>query len=149
MATDRLTTEELKRLRSVDFSTKPGYVNAEDVLSDEVGEVGSKEREEFDAKARAWYFGELLRDRRKELGMTQKELAERVGRERTYINRIEKGETDLQLSSFIRIADALGFTLKLETPMVSGYGLIANNTGHKYLSDVESISYGKKKKASR
>ena len=62
----------------------------------------------------AWYYGEVLRDRRKELGLTQKELAEKIGRERTYINRIEKGETDLQLSSFLRIADALGITLKLE-----------------------------------
>ena len=40
--------------------------------------------------------------------------AERVGRERTYINRIEKGETDLQLSSFIRIAAALGIMLRLD-----------------------------------
>ena len=46
--------------------------------------------------------------------MTQKELAEKVGRDRTYINRIEKGETDLQLSSFIRIADALGIMLRLD-----------------------------------
>ena len=149
MATNRLTAEDLKKLRSVDFSTKPGYVYAEDVLSDEVGEVGTKEREEFDAKARAWYFGEMLRERRKKLGMTQKELAERVGRERTYINRIEKGETDLQLSSFIRIADALGLTIKLETPAVSGYGVMPACRGQKYLSDVEQVSYGKKKKASR
>ena len=74
----------------------------------------SAKRAEFDAKARAWYYGEMLRERRKELGMTQKELAERVGRERTYINRIEKGETDLQLSSFIRIAEALGIMLRLD-----------------------------------
>jgi len=46
--------------------------------------------------------------------ITQKELAERVGRDRTYINRIEKGETDLQLSSFIRLADALGIMLRLD-----------------------------------
>lgn len=50
---------------------------------------------------------------RKELGMTQKELADKIGRERTYINRIEKGETDMQLSSFIRIASALGLSLQL------------------------------------
>ncbi|MDE5543787.1 MAG: helix-turn-helix domain-containing protein, partial [Bacteroidales bacterium] len=49
-----------------------------------------------------------------ELGLTQKELAGRVGRERTYINRIEKGETDLQLSSFLRITEALNVKLRLE-----------------------------------
>lgn len=111
---DRLTIDELRKLRNMDFSKKPGFVKAEEVLAREVGEIGSPERADFDAKARAWYYSEVLRDRRKEIGMTQRELAERVGRDRTYINRIEKGETDLQLSSFIRIADALGITLRLD-----------------------------------
>lgn len=114
MTNNRLTAEELQKLRQTDFSKKPGFVKAETVLAKEVGEVGTLQRAEFDAKARAWYYGEILRERRKELGMTQKELAERVGRERTYINRIERGETDLQLSSFIRIAEALGVMLRLD-----------------------------------
>ena len=46
--------------------------------------------------------------------MTQKELADQIGKKRTYINRIEKGETDMQLSSFLQIANALGITLRLE-----------------------------------
>ncbi len=111
---NRLTAEELQKLRQTDFSKKPGFVKAEKLFAEEIGETGTPERAEFDAKARAWYYGELLRERRKELGMTQKELAERIGRERTYINRIEKGETDLQLSTFIRIANALGITLRLD-----------------------------------
>ncbi len=110
----RLTAEELEKLRHADLSNKSGFVKASDILARKVGEIGSIEREEFDAKAKAWYYGEILRDRRKELGITQNELAARVGRERTYINRIEKGETDMQLSSFIRIAEALGIALKLE-----------------------------------
>jgi ribosome-binding protein aMBF1 (putative translation factor) len=118
MSTNRLTAEELQKLRNMDFSKKPGYERAEDVLAREVGAPGSPEREEFDAKARAWYYGELLRERRKELGITQKELAERVNRERTYINRVEKGETDMQLSSFIRIASALGIILRLDVNLV-------------------------------
>jgi ribosome-binding protein aMBF1 (putative translation factor) len=115
---NRLTTEELQRLRNTDFSQRPGYQKAEAVLAREVGKAGSPEREEFDAKARAWYYGELLRERRKELGITQKELAARVRRERTYINRVEKGETDLQLSSFLRIASALGIMLRLDVNLV-------------------------------
>ena len=58
--------------------------------------------------------GDKIKKIRAFRGMTQKELAERVGRERTYINRIERGETDLQLSSFIRIAEALGITIRLD-----------------------------------
>lgn len=132
---DKLTSDELQTLRNVNFSEQKGFVNAETILSKEGGEVGSKERELFDAKARAWYYGEILRDRRKELGITQKELAEYIGRERTYINRIEKGETDLQLSSFIRIADALGITLKLEKSPVRPYNTFHVANSQTYLSE--------------
>lgn len=111
---DRLTEEELKKLRQIDFSKQSGFETAENMLAREVGEVGSQERADFNAKAMAWYYGEVLRNRRKALGMTQKELAESIGRERSYISRLEKGETDLQLSSFIRIATALGIILRLD-----------------------------------
>lgn len=113
----KLTEEELLRLRQVDFSKVDGFVDASELLASKVGEKGTLQREDFDAKARAWYYGEMLRDRRKALGMTQKELAEKVGRERTYINRVEKGETDMQLSSFLRIADALGISVRFDVAM--------------------------------
>lgn len=110
----RLSAEELQRLRQTEFSGREGFLDGSQQLADCVGEKGSVERTEFDAKAMAWYYGEILRNRRKELQMTQKELAERVGKERTYINRIERGETDMQLSSFLRISQALGIRLRMD-----------------------------------
>ena len=56
----------------------------------------------------------LLRTRRKELNLTQEEVAEKIGKKRAYISRIEKGKTDMQLSSFISISQALGIKLKTE-----------------------------------
>ena len=78
------------------------------LLDEKYGINGTPEREEFNAKAMAWYYGTLLRNRRKELNLTQKEVAEKIGREQTYIARIEKGRADMQLSSFLRIAAVLG-----------------------------------------
>jgi DNA-binding XRE family transcriptional regulator len=37
----------------------------------------------------------------------QQQLADAVGVKRSFIARIEKGETDMQMSSFLRIANAL------------------------------------------
>ena len=76
--------------------------NADELLNEKYGEEGTENE-----KAQAYYYGNILRDRRKELKMTQKELAEKTGTARSYIARIEKGETDIQLSSFLRIARAL------------------------------------------
>ena len=81
--------------------------NADELLDAKYGAPGTESRREFEEKARAYYYGVILRDRRKELKMTQSELAERTGTARSYIARIERGETDMQLSSFLRIASAL------------------------------------------
>ena len=111
----RLTDEQRTKLKKMDFSMVSGLTLAEDDLSKKYGATGSPSRKEFENKAQAWYYGEILRERRMALKMTQKELAETIGRERTYISRIEKGETDMQLSSFLRIASALGIAVNLTT----------------------------------
>lgn len=79
-----------------------------DQLNEEFGKPGTPEREMFHEEALSWYYGQLLRDRRRELKMTQKEVAEKLGREQSYIARVERGKADIQLSSFIRIAAVLG-----------------------------------------
>ncbi|MDR2010542.1 MAG: helix-turn-helix domain-containing protein [Bacteroidales bacterium] len=84
-----------------------------DMLDKEYGKYNTESRQEFHEKAIAWYYGEILRERRKELKLTQQQLAEKVGKERSYIARIEKGETDMQISSLIRIAEALGLKFSL------------------------------------
>lgn len=91
-------------MRKID---KGKLTNAETVLTAKYGAPGTENRREFEEKARAYYYGVILRDRRKELKMTQKELAEKSGFVRSYIARVERGETDMQLSSFLRIANAL------------------------------------------
>ena len=40
--------------------------------------------------------------------LDEKKLAQKIGKEQSYIARVEKGEADIQLSSFFRIARALG-----------------------------------------
>lgn len=77
-------------------------------LEEEYGKAGTESREEFHAEALSWYYGQLLRERRMELKLTQKQLAEKLGREQSYIARVERGKADIQLSSFFRIAAVLG-----------------------------------------
>ncbi|MDD2596003.1 MAG: helix-turn-helix transcriptional regulator [Bacteroidales bacterium] len=113
MRSDRLTPEQIAALRKVDFNKQKGFVDSEVILSKEAGKKETKQRVEEEAKAMAWYYGELLGTLRKERNMTQRELAEKACLKRSYIAKIEKGDTDLQLSSFIKIASALGLTVQL------------------------------------
>lgn len=86
---------------------------ANDLLNEKYGKIGTPTREEFSTKARAWYLAELLREQRKDKKITQAELAERIGKKREYIALLERGETDMQLSTFLSISDALGLRLEL------------------------------------
>ena len=54
----------------------------DDRLTEKYGPVGSPSRKEFQAKAEAWYYAELLRDERKRQKLTQQELGERIGKKR-------------------------------------------------------------------
>lgn len=78
------------------------------MLDEKYGVHGTDTRNEFDEQSIAWFYGNMLKERRKELKMTQREVAEKIGREQSYIARVERGKADIQLSSFFRIAAILG-----------------------------------------
>lgn len=86
---------------------------ANEMLDEKYGKTGTTSREAFEAKAKAWYYAEVLRDARKSAGITQQELADKIGKKREYIASLEKGETDMQLSTFILISEAVGLKLSL------------------------------------
>lgn len=67
------------------------------------------------AVERAWerYNADLLLEARKEAGLTQEELANRLGVDKGYISRIERGLTEPMVSTFYRLAAALGFRVDL------------------------------------
>ena len=83
------------------------------ILDRKYGKRGTATRSAFEEKALATYYSEILRERRKELKITQQQLADKVGKERSYIAHIERGQTDMQLSSFFRISNALGLNLSV------------------------------------
>ena len=79
-----------------------------DRLDEKYGKRGTPSRNKFDEEALAWFYGNMLKERRKELKLTQKQLAERLGSKQSYIARVENGKADIQMSTFFRIASLLG-----------------------------------------
>ena len=89
-------------------------INAKELIAKRYGEKGTEEREKFREDAFSYYFGEIIKNRRKELHMSQENLAEKVGKKRPYISRVENGE-DIRLSNFSLLANALGLSIELKT----------------------------------
>jgi DNA-binding XRE family transcriptional regulator len=67
----------------------------------------------FDEGYRDFKIGVILRQAREEAGLTQEELADRVGTQKTAISRIENHAEDIKLSTIQKVAKALGKSLEI------------------------------------
>ena len=85
----------------------------DELLDVEFGKVGSETREEFDRETEAFCLAQTLKEERKRAGLTQEELAEKIGTKKTYISRLENGKADLQLGTLFRIFEGLGRRVSL------------------------------------
>ncbi|WP_420615412.1 helix-turn-helix domain-containing protein [Candidatus Palauibacter sp.] len=56
-------------------------------------------------------FGEALRAKRKERGLSQEELAARASLDRSYVGGVERGERNISLINLNKLARALDLTL--------------------------------------
>lgn len=83
------------------------------ILAEKYGAHGTPERAKFDEEAYAFYTSQILLDTRKEARLTQAELAQRIGVDKSYISRIEKGITVPSVATFYRIIAALGRSVEL------------------------------------
>ena len=52
-------------------------------------------------------FGDLVRQRRKELQLTQEALGEKAGVSRNYVNELENGKYNVTLNTLVKVAQAL------------------------------------------
>ena len=83
------------------------------VLDAKFGKEGTPSRIAAEVRAFAFYTGQIIEQTRKEAKMTQTQLAEKVGSNKSYISRIETGKTEPKVSTFYRIASALGRSVEL------------------------------------
>jgi len=77
------------------------------------GVKGTKARDELDSGYENFRLGTLLHEARIEKGLTQAELAEKVGTTKSYISKIENNIKEVRLSTLQRIVQ-LGLGGKLE-----------------------------------
>jgi DNA-binding XRE family transcriptional regulator len=90
-------------------------VDYDAVLDAKFGKEGTLSRMEAEEKAFAFYTGHIIEQARKEAKMTQTELAEKLGSSKSYISRVETGKTEPKVSTFYRIASALGLSVELHS----------------------------------
>jgi len=78
------------------------------------GKLGTKKRNELEAGYENFKIGALLHEARLEKGLTQEELAEKVGTSKSYISKIENNVKEVRISTLKKIVEfGLGGELEL------------------------------------
>ncbi len=77
----------------------------EDLLKETYGEKGTPYRDKYDADSLAFRLGVMLKEARKSAQVTQEELAEKTGTKKSYISRIERGQSDIQISTYYKLIE--------------------------------------------
>ena len=77
------------------------------------GKVGTNKRDKLDKGFEAFKLGALIQEARLEQGLTQEQLANKCGTNKTYISRVENNIKDVRISTLQKIIE-LGFGGQLQ-----------------------------------
>lgn len=78
------------------------------------GKRGTAKREELEAGYENFKIGALIQEARVEKGLTQEQLAEKVGTTKSYISKIENNVKEVRISTLQKIVElGLGGQLQL------------------------------------
>jgi DNA-binding XRE family transcriptional regulator len=92
---------------------KKNLITLEEFKEKNYGRRGTKKRDELEAGYESFKMGALIHDTRIELGLTQEQLAEKVGTTKSYISKIENNIKEARISTLQKIVE-LGFGGHLE-----------------------------------
>jgi len=88
-------------------------ITLEEFKEKNYGKRGTKERDELEAGYENFKIGALIHDARIEKGMTQEQLADKVGTTKSYISKIENNIKEARISTLQKIIEQ-GFGGHLE-----------------------------------
>jgi len=84
---------------------KPEITSFDQLLDKKYGTFGSEKRAAWEQEFDSFRLGVLLEQARIKRGLTQEQLAERCGTNKSYISRIENNASDIRLKTLSKIVE--------------------------------------------
>jgi len=93
---------------------KINLTSLNEFIDKKVGKKGTKKRDKFESDYEAFRLGVIIQQARHEKGLTQEQLAELSGTNKSYISKLEKDLKDVRFSTLQRIiTEGLGGHLEI------------------------------------
>ena len=87
------------------MKAKNNLKSLDEFIDLEYGKKGSKKRDDLEAGYENFKIGALIHEARLEKGLTQEELAVKVGTTKSYISKIENNIKEVRLSTLKKIVE--------------------------------------------
>jgi len=90
----------------------------EEMTDEMIGKKGTVERDEFDAELKAEFIGHAIKSARKKRNLTQTELGNLVGVQKSQISKIENSISDARLETILKVFRALNAKVNFQVELM-------------------------------
>lgn len=91
----------------------------EEVTDELIGEIGTPERDEFEAELNAELIGHAIRQARLKCNLTQSELGDLVGVQKAQISKIENSMSSARLDTVLKVFKALNAKVNFQVELLN------------------------------
>ena len=84
-----------------------------------IGKVGTSNRDDYELRIKLLQFGQLIKEVRKEKGLTQHALGELIGVTKSQISKLENGTSNMTIGTIFKIFEAMKSEIIFEVKEVS------------------------------
>ena len=82
-----------------------------------IGEVGTKERDKYEFDLKLDVLGEMIKSARKERQLTQEQLGELIGVQKSQISKLERNAKNVTIETVLKVFRALRANIKFSVEM--------------------------------
>jgi DNA-binding XRE family transcriptional regulator len=92
----------------------------EEAKNKHLGNIGTEKRDKYEYELRLDLLGEMIKQTRKERHLTQSELGEMIGVQKSQISRIERNAKNVTIETILRVFKALKAKVNFNVELLDG-----------------------------
>jgi len=97
----------------------------EEAKDKHLGEIGTERRDKFEYELRLDLLGEMIKQTRQQRNLTQSQLGELIGVQKSQISRIESNAKNVTIETILRVFRALKAKVNFNVELMDGEFTIA------------------------
>jgi HTH-type transcriptional regulator / antitoxin HipB len=112
-------------MKTMEKKDKLRVYTLEQAKDKHLGKVGTEKRDKYEYELRLDLLGEMIKQTRKERHLTQSELGEMIGVQKSQISRIERNAKNVTIETILRVFKALKAKVNFNVELLDGEFKIA------------------------